>query len=1373
MEELVARLVEQNAALIAALQQNVQQQNVPPPQAQPLNVVIPASINITIDKFNAESGESTDARLFLESINTAADINAWPNEQRLHMAKSSLTGAARDWMIANTDQLDTWANFERQFRATFLSAATTAERWQRLKSCKQKQNESVFAYFHRKIKHCVELELPWTEQCIEVIEGIRSPELVNFLLPKQHGDQNELYQSIQMFERIMSNRRANTSTERSVAAEKPRSSGSKVSKDVTVAAPDAKTKTIVCFRCREEGHVVRDCPKPDERRCHRCKQEGHTVRNCPVKNETVNLVMRPTCSTVEKYLKEAFVNGDKRKAFIDPGSSICLIKKSKLPDNSSLDVDGAEELRGFTGSKDMSITTLGSTYLDVEIDEVMCRDVPFAVLDDRHLPVDTIIGRTWTERDNVCYVKMNNDLTIHDVGNPLLKIDPFICSVMPLHEEFIPIKDPIHRDELNCGPMVDDEKKDELCTVVNEYRDCFAKNLSELGLTDKITMNIELTTPNAPINQKPYRVSQTDREDMKRIIREYRQLGIVTDTSSTHASPALIVKKKSGESRMVIDYRRLNTHTKVQPYPLPIIDDLIPKICGGTLFTSLDLASGYLQIPLTPSAREKTAFITPDERGEFTRMTFGLKNAPFVFTELMNKICGTVPELINYFDDILFAATNWEEFLRILRLSLESMRAAKLTLKLTKCTFAQNTVEFLGFRFEKGLYKPGDDKILAVERFPRPKDAHDVRRFIGLCSFFRRFVKGFAQLAAPLTDLTRKSVDFGWTEKHEEAFRELKLRLIEKPILRLFDRNAETELHTDASNLGIGSILLQRSSGGVFQPVHYLSKKLSDSERNYHSSKLELLAVVWSINRLYNWLIDVPFTVKTDCAALQYLNQHKTLNPQVARWFSFIQEFDINIQYRPSQYMQHADALSRAPYESGDDILTLLIENRLDVCAAVNENDRILMFQRVDEDLSTLFKLFDKPITELTRLEEKLLTKYKVAEGLLYRRIDDRYLLVIPAHARKNILVKTHDMSGHFSVDKTLAKIRERYYFPRMKNYVKQHIRGCIDCLFLKDPGGKRSGQLHPIPAGRRPFATIHIDHYGPLERTMAANSMILVVICNLTKYVKLYPMKSANTSDVITALSEFSLNYGLPERIICDQGTCFTAVEFVSWCELHAVRLIHNAVNHPRANGQVERVNRFLQPLLVVESFSRETWDEQLPVVEKNVNNSICKSTGMTPFKAVFGYSPEFNDGPIRSRLIRGEEWRPPAEVQAEVRIRLEEQKRKMKERFDQSHTSADKLKVGEVVVRRVRDTARDKMSPKYDGPFEVIGVRSDDTYKIRSLHPEAGGLVTDCHIGVLKCYRGNEEITERPLRLRKKPARFGACGIGDDSTVSGTAEC
>ena len=317
MEELVARLVEQNAVLMAALQQNAQQQNVPPQQAQPLNVVIPASINITIDKFNAESGESTDARLFLESINTAADINAWPNGQRLHMAKSSLAGAARDWMIANTDQLDTWANFERQFRATFLFAATTAERWQRLKSCKQKQNKSVFAYFHRKIKHCVELELPWAEQCIEVIEGIRSPELVNFLLPKQHGDQNELYQSIQMFERIMSNRRANTSTERSVAAEKPRSSGSKVSKDVTVAAPDAKTKTIVCFRCREEGHLVRDCPKPDERRCHRCKQEGHTVRNCPVKNETVN---------------------------------------------SSLDVDGAEELRGFTGSKDMSITTLGSTY---------------------------------------------------------------------------------------------------------------------------------------------------------------------------------------------------------------------------------------------------------------------------------------------------------------------------------------------------------------------------------------------------------------------------------------------------------------------------------------------------------------------------------------------------------------------------------------------------------------------------------------------------------------------------------------------------------------------------------------------------------------------------------------------------------------------------------------------------------------------------------------------------------------------------------------------------------------------------------------------------------------------------------------------------
>ena len=201
--------------------------------------------------------------------------------------------------------------------------------------------------------------------------------------------------------------------------------------------------------------------------------------------------------------------------------------------------------------------------------------------------------------------------------------------------------------------------------------------------------------------------------------------------------------------------------------------------------------------------------------------------------------------------------------------------------------------------------------------------------------------------------------------------------------------------------------------------------------------------------------------------------------------------------------MQHADALSRAPYDSSDDILTLLIENRLDVCAFVNENDRIMMFQRVDEELNTLFKLFEISTTESTHLEERLLTKYKVEGGLLYRKFADKYLLVKPSHARKNIIVKNHDISGHFSVDKTLSEIRERYYFPRMKNYVKQHIRGCIDCLFLRDPGGKRSGQLHPIPVGRRPFATIHIDHYGPLERTMSGNSMILVVICNVTSMLR------------------------------------------------------------------------------------------------------------------------------------------------------------------------------------------------------------------------------------------------------------------------------
>lgn len=295
----------------------------------------------------------------------------------------------------------------------------------------------------------------------------------------------------------------------------------------------------------------------------------------------------------------------------------------------------------------------------------------------------------------------------------------------------------------------------------------------------------------------------------------------------------------------------------------------------------------------------------------------------------------------------------------------------------------------------------------------------------------------------------------------------------------------------------------------------------------------------------------MQFIIVTDCQAIVHLNTKKTVNPQVARWANLLSEYNYEIRHRPGIKMAHADALSRAPVNISTDTEVELEE--LEIMITMTAEEHIITMQRSDENICSLIKIMTKSTEERSLNEQREVRDYVMRQGIVYKRVriqgEERQLWVVPNAMRKSIVVQNHDMAGHFALDRTVAKILERYYFARMRSYVRVHIRCCPECILTKIPRGRPQGELHPIPPGRRPFEVIHLDHIGPFVRSTAGKNDILVLVDNLTKYVKLYPVRACNAEAVIRSLQQFILTYGVPKKVISDRGTAFTARQFGEFC--------------------------------------------------------------------------------------------------------------------------------------------------------------------------------------------------------------------------------
>lgn len=755
----------------------------------------------------------------------------------------------------------------------------------------------------------------------------------------------------------------------------------------------------------------------------------------------------------------------------------------------------------------------------------------------------------------------------------------------------------------------------------------------------------------------------------------------------------------------------------------------------------LDLAHGYLQIPLSDEARDKTAIITPEETVEFTRMIFGLMNGPAYFSKAMEKALGPLRDTVAlfYLDDVLIPGKSWEDLGPKLRAVLTAFRDAGLTIKLAKCRFLFEKVSYFGHEISAAGIEPGKDKVKAIRDFPASTNVHEIRRFLGLTSYFRKFVPRFAQLAEPLSRLLKSSATFEWKDEQLQAFNALKGKLTEQPVLQTFDPTAPTELHTDASALGLAAMLLQRDKMGSLRLVYAISRRTSEPESRYHSSKLELLAIVWAVCRMRTLIANIPFTVVIGCQALCYLNTQRSLNPQVIRWHDLLGEYDYTIVHRQGVKMADVDALSRAPTDVSS------AEEEIGIFQLTNEEDLIRLYQQSDHVIREKVKILEKPLSERSGNEKSCMHDYELRDGLLFKIWDEKALFVVPRAMRKGLVIRFHDLKSHPGADRTTTRVLEHYYFPGVRGYVKQHVHSCLQCNLAKSKPGKQAGELHPIPPGSRPFALIHVDHLGPFVTSSKGNKFIFVIVDNLTKFVVLKAIKDTRTTSVVRVLNTFVLERGAPDRIVSDRGTCFTAKAFESFCAEHGIKHTLNSLRHPQANGQVERVNATIVAAISANISDEEgrTWDRQLDTIQSDLNEMRNATTVRSPFELVFGYVPRRNEGAVR-QLVEGTtpSYRAPIDLQDEARARIATAQEKMKLRYDANRNRNVSIDVGSIVFMKTAPTQTGestKLHPKYRGPLVVLSCLPGDTYRVADLNasPRGHRYATTAHASQLKIWK------------------------------------
>lgn len=842
----------------------------------------------------------------------------------------------------------------------------------------------------------------------------------------------------------------------------------------------------------------------------------------------------------------------------------------------------------------------------------------------------------------------------------------------------------------------------------------------KLGCTHIVEHEIRTNSP--PIKQRHYPLSPVLQKQVNQELDQMLKDGIIEPSNSPWASPIVLVKKPDGTFRFCVNYKKLNEVSLPDAYPLPFISSTLDKLRDARYLTTLDIKSAYWQIPVAESSRPYTAFVVPT-RGlfQFRRMPFGLHNAPATWQRFIDRVIGVDLEqyCFVYLDDICICTPTFEKHLEVLQTVINRIRDAGLTLNREKCKFCKPELKFLGYVVGASGLMVDPEKVEAIIRIPIPKTVSEVRRLVGIASWYRRFVPNFSTIVSPLTSLLRKNAKFVWDSNCEAAFEQIKNCLVSAPILTCPNFDLPFTIQTDASDYGIAGVLTQVQDGHE-KVICYVSRSLTKSERRFSVTEKETLAVLFAVEKLRPYVEGTRFTVVTDHYSLKWLFSIKDPVGRIARWALRLQQYDFEVVHRKGKDSVVPDALSRA----------------------------VPVIDTLDVSDQTSDKWYQKMLSQVTENPDKY-PLWRSEQGKLYKKVRLRYselrdiewLEVVPKDKRGEVIQKNHDppTCGHLGTSKTASRISEKFYWPKLYADVAKYVRNCTICLSTKPEQKKPAGlMLSQVPTVTRPWQLVSVDIVGPLPRSSNGNSYILSVCDCFSKYVLLFPLRSVTAPNVTKLIEEqVILIYGAPNKIISDNGVQFKSRLYKDMLDKYDIKPSYTANYHPQCNP-VERIHRVVKTMLTsYVSDNQRQWDKYIARIGWAIRSCKHDVTGETPNFINFGREVCIS-GTSKPKV--GEEIQFQRESDKKKPLVLhqlyQDVQKRLKKAYERSRNvynlrkRDEKFSQNQKVWKRnfaISDASKhftSKLAPKFTGPFTISRVLSPYTYELVDNHGRQHGV-------------------------------------------------
>lgn len=1048
-----------------------------------------------------------------------------------------------------------------------------------------------------------------------------------------------------------------------------------------------------CFNCGSKDHKKADCKT--EPKCFKCNNYGHIAKNCRNNSQGVNKEINVIVN--EKRFKTITLNKEQLDCFIDTGSDVCLMKFGVYK-NKFRNCVLKENNSRLSGLCNVEMKPYGCIKLRCKIDNFVTNH-DFLIVSNNTLKHDVLIGY-----DFISKCKMLVDSNGYKFEDGDVEKEDTVLNVFS-----------INAFEIDSSGKY----KNQIQDLIAKYKP--TPVVEECPVVMKVVPNGEIK----PFRHSPSRLPIQEETEVKRQVENWLEKGIVRKSCSDIASRVVVTKKKSGEYRVCVDFRQLNSMVLKDGFPVPIVEDIIQQLHNVKFFCTMDLENGFFHVPIEESSKKYTAFVTKQGLFEFNRAPFGFCNSPAYFIRYVNYI---FQELVNgdimqlYMDDIVIYGESEEVCFEKLKMVLDVAARFNLKFKWSKCAFMKTKIDFLGHTIQNGSIWPGKLKTRAVAHFPMPKTIKDVQSFIGLTGYFRKFIPNYAHIARPLKNLFKKESIFKMEANEINAVTKLKSLLVSEPVLRIFCREAETELHTDASKDGFGATLLQKFEGQL-HPVFFYSKKTSEQESRLHSFVLEVKAAYLAFKKFRDYILGIPFKLVTDCSAFKQTTTKKDVPRDVAQWIMYFQEFNYTVEHRTANRMKHVDALSRHPV----DILIIASEM----------TSRFLKQQREDDGIRAIAQALTLGPYE----------NFKLKGELVYKTVDGNDLLMVPRLMEVEVIKNAHEV-GHFATQKTIHAVQQQYYIPHLTKKVNQVVNNCVKCIIHNKKLGRQEGLLNCIDKGDTPLHTIHVDHLGPMDSTSKQYKYIFSLVDGFSKFIWLFPTKTTAADEVIKKLIVWSDNYGYPNRIISDKGAAFTSQNFQEFCKQNGIEHISTTTGVPRGNGQIERVNRSI--LSIISKLSDDDpnkWYKKVGEVQKAVNSCMHSSTKSTPFQIMFGVKMKNSLSDNMLQLLENEliqrfdEERQHLRNDAKAQIQMAQSN--YKKNFDKKRKDYNTYQFGDLVaVKRTQFVAGKKLAQEYVGPYKVVKVKRNGRYDVEKVANVEGPKKTSTSADYMKPWRDDEAV-------------------------------